>query len=815
MRVLFATTRLSGGAGTACRRIWESFREQNKVEVATIVYREKTDLRAKQYIKSTGKTVTLEIYNHHSQWADENLSKLVNEERSSFSATYLSALELEGPYDQYLIDLIDAHDIVNMHWTSGLFTIKSLEHLRNTNTPVIITLHDQNHLTGACHYSGGCRLFTGLCSNCPQLSTESAKLIAKQQHQIKHTIFGCNSFYWTGPSEWIVDEAARSGMPCSPKHLLPSLKNPIADEAACTPNETERIAKLFQSGKLKVALIADDLNDTRKGIVIGVKALAMAARISKHLEQEIELHLVGSADGCEILIKELINQTICRKSGKPTINVISHGRVPTNQLAVILRLVDLLVFPSIEENYSNLLIEAIGEGTPIAAFAVGGNSELAKNYPKLMKAAGLKLDISNGINPNETSKLKQCIILLCNTILDQLESNNNAENANAESQKCKLRHSQHQVANEYLLAMQSVLASNQLSSTTRIRQPLPETKTKSHRGNLKLKTNHHQVVNKNEPVFWLGTKNDWPIEVGKNEALLTLVLKPSWEPEFISKKLEFRHWSWIEHPIYNHDRHQLPDLRYWDLVALVATSSGQDNCYPSHLLLPTAETENALPLLLQTVIRISDHSSFLLKNMQELIWECIRGECIVSPMQGLKHYPHKENFDQAISVTNTINASQNKRAHISLSSIIGSIINTQEPVFWLGRNTFNDLTSNLNQALYGIGMYPSWETNYLEKIFSREASYQILHEVLYTQSEIPELRYWNTIVLKISTPIACHIFTEEADENHTLPLLYMGYGEQNQFNSEPTLTELILYSEKLITVIPRMAGFRQISSTLD
>jgi glycosyltransferase involved in cell wall biosynthesis len=814
MRVLFASTRLSGGAGIACRRIWEALREQNKVSKATLVYREKADLWVREYNKNTGQTIAQEVYKHGNEWADEKLSKCFNEERSDFSATYLSALELESPYDAALIELFDAHDIVNMHWTSGLLSAKSLQYLKETNKPVLITLHDQRYFTGACHYSAGCRLFAKICSGCPQLATRRTQLLAEQQHLIQHAILSAPNFYWTGPSAWIIKQAASSGVPHSIDHVLPSLKNPVVDDAICTPDEVESIASKFRTRKRKVALVADDLNDPRKGSLIGVKALAMAVANSKHLHEGIELHLAGATEGSETIIRDLINQFNHIGAVQPLISVVSHGRVPSHHLAVILRLVDLLVFPSIEENYSNLLIETLGQGTTIVAFAVGGNREIAGAYPELMKVVGDRLNIANGFNAHDKSRLSHATRLLSRVIKKQLTHVASPPDEISEADRCRQNHSRAGVAESYLLAMQAILDAHSHSVANTSAHTHPTMPKHLQQSRVSCNGNRRRVVNNIEPVFWLGTQNDWPIQVADDQLLLMLALQPSWDENFLSSRLDSVHWSWNQFIAFKNDSYQVPELQYWDLVAVIGSSRWQSIDCSSQLLLPIAESENAVPVLLQAVVTIPTRKEITWNTISDLLWQAICGECIVSPMQGMSHFPSVTHFVQSIDFDTIMKERPVPRPCIPLSTIDHESINVEEPVFWLGRHTFNDLSLKPEQVLVGSALYPSWEPGYLQKIFSGHAEVVVLHEVLHSESDLPELRYWNTIMFRISSSTSCYLFSEETDEVHGFPVLYMGHGHRSAISSLLSLKELACIVKALNTVIPPMAGFHQIASSL-
>jgi glycosyltransferase involved in cell wall biosynthesis len=816
MRVLFCATRLSGGAGIACRRIWEAFREFKKVEVATIVYRQDADLWTTSWSKSSGKTTNQNCYKHHSQWINESLSVYLNDERSDFSATYLSAHPSESPYDDALINLFDAHDVINMHWVAGLFSIKSMRHLRDTRKPVLITLHDQNHFTGVCHYSAGCRLFTHHCSDCQQLLSKNAKALAEEQYRIKQAILGSPNFYWTGPSDWIVEEAARSSIPFSRKNILKSLKNPVVDDASCSQVETDAIISKFNPCDKRIALVADNLNDPRKGIAIGIESIALALSDKAHKLGSVEIHLIGSSNSIDTVMHESIAKYARNSKQKITVSVVSHGRVPSHHLAIILRKVDILVFPSIEENYSNLLIEALEQGTSIIALAVGGNREIALNYPELMKTVGANLNIKNGINGKDNDRLEHCVSMLSRLICSRLKEGDNRKKSAEVIKRCKHNHGRSAVANSYLASINSIVKLNTDYSKFpadawdkfALANPTQHTK---------MSMRHARgTINNSEPVFWLGTNNDLSIELTESEILLIITLNPSWEEDYIFKRLDHAHWHWKEFPLFNHSSFQMPELQYWDLVAITATRQPNDSSTSNRLLLPTSEQETALPILLEAVIPTSaeGYQKQSWSRLSDLLWQPILGDCIVPPMKGLSCYPSDVDLNDPISIKQINEGKRAERHKVMLSHFTLNAINVEEPVFWLGADVFNDFEEKSEICLLGCALYPSWETDYINNITTQYTNIKILSEIDHTTAQLDELKFWNTIVFQVTCNKFDHFFNAESDPQHCLPLLYLGVEDEGERSPGLSLHDLQGKARTLQTVVPIMAGFDRIISSL-
>lgn len=58
-------------------------------------------------------------------------------------------------------------DILHIHWINRLLIPEALPQI--TPKPIVWTLHDMWAITGGCHYTQGCDLFTTQCGRCPQL----------------------------------------------------------------------------------------------------------------------------------------------------------------------------------------------------------------------------------------------------------------------------------------------------------------------------------------------------------------------------------------------------------------------------------------------------------------------------------------------------------------------------------------------------------------------------------------------------------------------------------------------------------------------
>jgi len=240
-------------------------------------------------------------------------------------------------------------DVVHFHWAHSLFPW-SLR--KRANQPkVFLTLHDENWLTGGCHYTGGCAQFHSQCGDCPQLTGTGFLGLAKRQYLQKKAFLMRNPSYvrgLIGPSKWIEGQARLSGL----WGHLPLTTIPNAhDVDTYRPLDREAAKDLFGLPKKRktILIVGHALENRRKGFDLVVPLM------DDELGQWLAVGRPSS----------FLPSTV-RQLG------VIHDEL---LMAAVLNAADVLVVPSREENFSNLILEARLCGTPVVAFDVGGNRE--------------------------------------------------------------------------------------------------------------------------------------------------------------------------------------------------------------------------------------------------------------------------------------------------------------------------------------------------------------------------------------------------------------------------------------------------------
>lgn len=257
-------------------------------------------------------------------------------------------------------------DVVHFHWAHFFFPW--VEVLRGNHPKVFLTLHDVNWLTGGCHYTGGCDQFHSRCQVCPQLVGTGFVDLARKQYLQKVQFLKRNPLYVQGiigPSKWIEGQAHLSGL----WRHLPMTTIPNAhDVEKYRPLNREVARELFglTASSPVILIVGHALENQRKGFDLLVP-----------------------------LMKEELGQWVAvgRPSALLPDSVRQLGFIRDEMLMVmVLNAADVLVVPSREENYSNLILEARLCGTPVVAFDVGGNREAVEPGVGGLLASGVDSD---------------------------------------------------------------------------------------------------------------------------------------------------------------------------------------------------------------------------------------------------------------------------------------------------------------------------------------------------------------------------------------------------------------------------------------
>lgn len=278
-----------------------------------------------------------------------------------------------------------APDILNLHWVcDGYLQIETIAKFRQ---PIVWTMHDMWPFTGGCHYSDDCDRYTQSCGACPQLHSSQN---SRQIRDLSRWIWQRKAKAWknlnltaVAPSRWLAKCAETSALfhnfriEVIPNGLDTERYKPI------NRNLARQWLNLPQDKQLVLFGAVRGTSDRRKGFHLLQSALKKLSQTQ--LKEAVELVIFGSSEPQEPI----------------DLGFKSHYFGVLNDdisLALIYAAADVFVAPSIQENLSNTVLEAMACGTPCVAFNIGGMPDMVEHLKNGYLAQPFETqDLADGI----------------------------------------------------------------------------------------------------------------------------------------------------------------------------------------------------------------------------------------------------------------------------------------------------------------------------------------------------------------------------------------------------------------------------------
>jgi glycosyltransferase involved in cell wall biosynthesis len=282
----------------------------------------------------------------------------INSHRTDISNTIFS-LPYPG-YDLSVLPLVQAADIVNLHWVAYYQSPLTLHKLFALGKPVVWTLHDQWAFTGGCHYAAGCEKYRQDCVACPQLADDPFDLPAAVLRDKIEFFRGSNLTIAT-PSRWLAACARES-------RLFKDLRVEVipysldTDVFSPLPKAEAKEGLGLAAEIVTLLFVAHVGNEKRKGFQELMAAI-------QYCLAEPEFQSLVKSNKIRILCIGHPNDGL-EAVGIP---VVSLGYLDSDQgIRAAYSAADLFILPSLEDNLPNTMLESMSCGTPVVAFDVGG-----------------------------------------------------------------------------------------------------------------------------------------------------------------------------------------------------------------------------------------------------------------------------------------------------------------------------------------------------------------------------------------------------------------------------------------------------------
>jgi glycosyltransferase involved in cell wall biosynthesis len=264
--------------------------------------------------------------------------------------------DVRGEFGWFEADVLPPHDVVNLQFTSDFLDQPALIQRLDPKTPVVITMHDMNPLTGGCHYTMGCGEYLEKCGRCPQLQSTSNDDLSRAIWNRKlrmYELLASRKVHYVANSRWLARLAGESS-------LLRS--RPItAINCGVDTRIFRPLDRTFARQVLGIPLdsrvvmfAADSVENERKGGRYLYDALAGI---------KMPLYLVTAGAGYP-------------PSGLKFKSLHLGNLDCENLLALAYNAADVFVIPSTQEAFGQTALEASACGVAVAGFNAGGIAEI-------------------------------------------------------------------------------------------------------------------------------------------------------------------------------------------------------------------------------------------------------------------------------------------------------------------------------------------------------------------------------------------------------------------------------------------------------
>jgi glycosyltransferase involved in cell wall biosynthesis len=359
---IFNTTDRSGGAGIAAFRLAQALQLHGVEAPVFCLHRRFNDRGTFRYRLRTTE-ISRSLQTQRDALAQVQ-KRFVAGNRTSVSRTIFSEPWASG----MLVGdnpLVADSRVLHLHWVNHFLDLHSLQELALVGRPIVWTLHDEWLFTAGCHYTSGCDAFLTRCTDCPQLLQDPYALVDRWFEQ-KAGLLAELDLTVVTPSEWLAERARQStllkGKPVT------VLRNPF-DGNTFRPMSADRRTECrrrhgFDEQAIVLGFGAQSVTDVRKGFGLLLQALETLVADGELMQgRRIGLLVFGSR-----------SEQLDSLRDRMTISYLGELSEET-AIAEVLGSLDGFIVPSREENYPNVIIEALLCRTPVIAFGCGGIPE--------------------------------------------------------------------------------------------------------------------------------------------------------------------------------------------------------------------------------------------------------------------------------------------------------------------------------------------------------------------------------------------------------------------------------------------------------
>lgn len=277
-------------------------------------------------------------------------------------------------------------DVIHLAWINqGMISLKDIAKILKTGKPVVWTMHDAWPCTALCHDPHGCMAFETQCRNCMLLpGGGSDKDLSTVLWRRKEQLYSMGQILFVADSRFLHQMARRSRLLTG--FRVETIPNPI-DTYLFRPSDKAEARRRFRLplDKKIILVEAQDADDEDEGMTVLRESLKALVAARPSCKDDCCLAVFG--DDCDGIGDDL------------PLLVFRLGYVNDDHtMADIYNAADVYVFPALQANQPNTIMEAMACGVPAVAFGIGGIPEMIDHQRNGYLAKGTDAaDLSRGL----------------------------------------------------------------------------------------------------------------------------------------------------------------------------------------------------------------------------------------------------------------------------------------------------------------------------------------------------------------------------------------------------------------------------------
>ncbi len=246
--------------------------------------------------------------------------------------------------------------IIHIHNWYNLVNVGDFPRLAQI-APLVFTLHDERLATGGCHVTLGCSKFLHSCDDCPAhrfgYSTE------KYRRRLERFFDSAQNYSVISPSHWMLERLRLTALVSNAysTKVIPNLVS--SDNKILPPGRLE-------AKSIELIFVASNIGVPYKGIETLLSAIRILDARIEGSHKQLNLTLIG-------------NSPVEKVESFKNVKVVQMDHQSAEALLSLMQRSDLLIVPSMTENYPGVIAEGQIKGVRVVAHRVGGIPEMIED----------------------------------------------------------------------------------------------------------------------------------------------------------------------------------------------------------------------------------------------------------------------------------------------------------------------------------------------------------------------------------------------------------------------------------------------------